>query len=267
MIFSYFFGVSFSISVYIVLVWYFLRGKYGQQSLNIGLISAFSSAFGAKWSARFLEGFSPLENITEYFSFWRGGDVFVGGLILGVTSTLIWSVYKRKSPLDVFDDLTKPAALGYAFYRIAVCFLTGCCYGKPYVGKLSASFKPLSPAYNRYGNYPLYPTQLYEAGIGIIIFVLLMLTENRIKNKKGYKTALFISSYAFLRTIVEFLRGDISERFYIFTVNFKGIWGIDVWQVAIITVGCLYLFFLWTISKKQGNLQERNNEPNQILGR
>lgn len=149
------------------------------------------------------------------FSPWQGGIVFFGGFIAGALA--LWGFCKRnKLPMAFAFDSAAPAiAAAHAVGRLG-CFFNGCCYGSHcdffwavhYSNPLSAA--PLLEA--------LHPTQLYEV-IGLIL-ILWMLLRNLKKPiiwpflGRRNNTSLYLMSYAVLRFLVEFTRGDLLRGVY-----------------------------------------------------
>ena len=109
-------------------------------------------------------------------------------------------------------------ALGIATARFG-CFLTGCCFGSVTNLPWGVNYTAGSPAHwvhrhsglitrDAIASMPVHPTQLYEA-----VGVLLIYGFLQARNRKGGATAgeLMISllmSYATLRFVLEFFRGD-----------------------------------------------------------
>lgn len=61
---------------------------------------------------------------------WEGGLVFLGGVIMAVTTLLVFLLYHKLPIRRYLDVLSIGLMLGLAFGRIG-CFLIGDCYGKP----------------------------------------------------------------------------------------------------------------------------------------
>ena len=81
-------------------------------------------------------------------------------------------------------------------------FFAGCCYGVHYDGILSVSFPDGSLA----GAEPRLAVQLISAFLLFSLSFALYLVSKTVYRK--YSCMIYLSSYALLRFIVEFFRGD-----------------------------------------------------------
>lgn len=124
----------------------------------------------------------------------RGGLVWYGGLLGGAAGAWL-AVRRRGADLGVAADATAPAlALAYAIGRIG-CFLVGDDYGRPTDAPVGIAFPngiPPSTAGNlrEFGadvsaSVPdgevlaVHPTQLYETGMSLLIFLWLWRVRKR----------------------------------------------------------------------------------------
>ena len=106
----------------------------------------------------------------------------------------------------------------YGISKIA-CFLSGCCYGIP--------ANIISVTYIDTLNIPLFPIQLLEAIIFIIIFVIC----NKLKNEKNIIPITILIS-AFFKFSLDFLRYNHLEK--LITIN----------QIISIIIVLISLFYL-----------------------
>jgi len=174
---------------------------------------------------------------------WYGG--FIGGA-LGVT----WAIRRRRAPFAVMADVCAPAlALAYAVGR-GGCFLVGDDYGRPtdsWVGIAFPNGQPPSTAGNLRRAFgvavpdsipdsavlAVHPTQLYEIGMSLLIFLLLWRLR-REPWKAGRLFSLWLALAGAERLLVEFFRAK-DDRF---------LWGLTLAQaisLALIALG-LFLF-------------------------
>ncbi|HEX6559959.1 MAG TPA: prolipoprotein diacylglyceryl transferase [Longimicrobiales bacterium] len=163
----------------------------------------------------------PVHELTS-----RGGLVWYGGLIGGVTA-FYFQIRAKKLPMATMYDSTAPAlALAYAVGRMG-CFLVGDDYGV-YTDKwMGIAFPkgspPSSAGYLRsIGDHgvpatlpdnaivPVHPTQLYEIGLALIMFAILWRLGAR-KLKPGQLFAVYMGLYAVERFTIEFVRAK-SDR-------------------------------------------------------
>ena len=177
------------------------------------------------------------------------GDIFWVALSGGGFLTFLYLLIDKKSisrALGILDKFTLPVSLSYSIYRFFVCFMVGCCYGKPL--RHGISFKPNSPAFERFGDFPLIPTQIIEALSGGIIFSFLYILRRKIKFE-GQLTLIFLILFSITRFINDFFRGDIASKFLIVIFpkakNFDIFNGIDIWQVIGFSITIIFSIFLW----------------------
>ena len=141
--------------------------------------------------------------------------MFYGGFILASIVFAGWCLSKREKPLALADLLCVVVPLGHAFGRIG-CFFYGCCYGKQSGCAAAVCFPRGSPAWYEQLNagqissvaresLPVLPTQLFEAGANLLLFVALFLFYRRFRRGTA---ALYLVGYAVIRFVMEYLRGD-----------------------------------------------------------
>ena len=138
-------------------------------------------------------------NITDLTS---SGQVFYGGLIGGIIGALLGAhISGTTRDLARYCEAIVPAIpLGHAFGRLG-CYLGGCCYGAPYTGFGAVTF-PMVGVFE-----PVFPVQLLEATMNIVIFILLVLPWQK-KRQDFVSLYLYLILYSVVRFILEFFRGD-----------------------------------------------------------
>jgi phosphatidylglycerol---prolipoprotein diacylglyceryl transferase len=148
----------------------------------------------------------------------EGGFAFQGGLLLSALAVLLYTRRHRMGFLRVADLLAPLGALGHAFGRLG-CFLAGCCYGRPTSSPLGVPFPRGSLAHLEFleagrlagplaaATPPLHPTQLYEAGLLVLLYFLL-LAEGPRKRFHGQLLVDYLLLGSAARFGIEFLRGD-----------------------------------------------------------
>ena len=159
--------------------------------------------------------------------FSRGGLVWYGGLIGGVLA-YYWQMRKRNLPVATFFDATAPALLlSIAIGRVG-CFLVGDDYGLPTDSWLGVAFPqgapPSTAGYLRsigvdvpaelpdHAVVTVHPTQLYEVGIVLVLFALLLKLSPRLQDRPGRLFGAFLALYGVERFLIEFLRAK-DDRF------------------------------------------------------
>jgi len=145
-----------------------------------------------------------MKNPLDIIQIWKGGLVFLGGLIFACTFVL-W--YIKRHGLDFWkigDILAPCAALGMAIGRIG-CFMAGCCYGKPTDYAWAVTFTDpcsLAPL-----NIPLHPTQIYHSLACLIIFFTLMILRKN-KSFEGQVFLWYLILFSVQRLLIEKFRWD-----------------------------------------------------------
>ena len=145
-----------------------------------------------------------------------GSPKSVLGAIVGAGTVGALYLRTRRLPVLKYADATVAAAfLGYAVARVG-CFINGCCFGIPtelpwgvrYPATTKIFATQLAEGYVQDGaaaTLPVHPTQLYQAALGFVGFVLLM----RISDvRRGTRLATALVMYGAARFFIEFLRGD-----------------------------------------------------------
>ncbi len=128
-----------------------------------------------------------------------GGLVFYGGLIFGAIGGIAAARLAKESIERTAAILTPCVPLGHIFGRIG-CYLAGCCYGRPYSGTFGLKIVMDGDTYT------LFPIQLLESLLNVIIFLTLILL---LRKFNGYALLCsYLLMYATVRFILEFFRGD-----------------------------------------------------------
>jgi len=153
-----------------------------------------------------------MQDPISMFKVWEGGLVFLGGPI-AVVPFIYWYTRKYKMPLWKVLDIGAPGlAIGHAFGRLG-CLSAGCCYGKPTGSSWGVRLYSdlVDPQYR---GIPLHPTQLYEAGALLVLFLGLMYVFKR-KVFDGQVAVTYLLAYPVIRSVIEVFRGDLIRGFVI----------------------------------------------------
>ena len=189
---------------------YIRTKKRGMKGDNLILIAAFVflCAMAGGMLLYILVTYTP-EQIGRLISEGRwnelfGGIVFYGALIGGVLGGLLGSLVAKEDIRDYLDIVVPVIPLGHAIGRIG-CFCAGCCYGQP-------TDSPLGVVYTHpIGGAPtgirLFPIQLAESCVNLVIFVVLMIVSKR-TSSRYLTTFLYCIFYGTARFILEFFRYD-----------------------------------------------------------
>lgn len=158
----------------------------------------------------------------------RAGLVFWGGFIGAVIASAMVIRWKRLSFPRMADVAGIAIAAGYAVGRTG-CWAVGDDYGRPWNSPLAVQFPqgaPPSTAFNMStafgvdlppGTSPdavlaVHPTQLYETGMGLIMFLILWRLRDH-KHAEGWLFGVYCMLAGIERFIVEFFRAK-DDRFF-----------------------------------------------------
>lgn len=136
---------------------------------------------------------------------WEGGLVFYGGVIGAFLGFALWMKKKKIPVLKGLDYILIYVTLTHAFGRIG-CFLNACCSGVACDLPWAVVFPGETEA--------VHPTQLYEAGFLLILFLFLYFRYPR-KKFEGEIALLYFIFYAFARFVIEFFRAGNPVLFYL----------------------------------------------------
>ncbi len=169
----------------------------------LGSVGLYFFAYGGGWAGNI--------SFLHRYRMVAGGS-FLGTFAGASAALAVFCYLRRKAFWAIADVLAAAAPLGLVFMRLG-CLLNGCCYGIPTRLPWGIVFSgPCAVAPDLRG-VPLHPTQLYEAGGDLAIFLLLHLAvRSRIKRgslSPGDGFFIFAGLYGLLRFFVDFLRaGD-----------------------------------------------------------
>ena len=190
--------------------------------------------------------------------FDRGGFVYYGGYFLGSLAVLAVAVKKRFGLRRIFDVGALASAAAYAVGRTG-CWAVGDDYGRPYKGFLAVAFPqgqppstagvmarefgiPLPPGAGPNTVLSVYPTQLYEVAMGLVIFFIVW----RLRDHRHAEGWLF-GPYAVLagieRFVVEFYRAK-DDRLL------AGLTYAQVIAIGFVVLGLVWMAVFWRVREK-----------------
>lgn len=151
--------------------------------------------------------FSRLTDMDYLNSLMGGGFVFYGGVAGGIAGLWICGKILHIQVWEYACAAIPVIPLAHAFGRMG-CLFAGCCYGVSYDGLgaivyTESLFAPL--------HTPLFPVQAVEAGIEILIAVVLFVYVWRAEKCRIHSVELYLILYAPVRFALEFFRND-AER-------------------------------------------------------
>ena len=216
--------------------------------IDFSITVAVAGLIGARlWDVFFFDWDYYGNHLLEIPFVWQGGMAIQGGVVLG-TIAGYWYLRKNKIDFWAFADLFAPALiLAQSVGRMAN-LLNGDAFGHPTGGNYGIIYPESTLAYRTYGNQPLWPAEIWEGQIDILIFVILLLFSS-FKHAKGQVFVLYAILYSAARFCLEFLRGDY--------VNLTmGLKSAQMTSLIVMIVGiCLFIYFGY-LDKKQQDVAE-----------
>lgn len=173
--------------------------------------SLLGALLGARiWQVFFFTPVYYANHPLQAIAIWDGGLSIQGGILGGLIVGIGYCRIKRISFWGFADLMAAPIALGQGIGRIA-CLLNGDAFGSPTGGHFGLVYPPGTVAYATYGSQPLWPAEVWEGQMDMVIFALLFSLMRR-KLPRGYLFLMYNILYSAGRFGLEMLRGD-SPRF------------------------------------------------------
>lgn len=197
-------NVSFDNLLY-VLVYALVFALFGAKLLYL-LLNL--KSFASLWSA---EDIDVIKVILVYL---RGGFVFYGGLFGAIFGIYVSCKYFNFQFSEYVNILIPAMPLIHSLGRLG-CLAVGCCYGKETDSYCYIIYTHSQIAPN---GIPLFPVQLFEALIDLVIFVILLyiVLSERIEVNSIY---IYLFLYSSVRFFLEFLRGDKERGVYFLSTS------------------------------------------------
>ncbi|WP_251423137.1 prolipoprotein diacylglyceryl transferase [Veillonella agrestimuris] len=229
---------------------YFLLKKDGRgwhtHVPDFSITVAVAGLIGARlWDVFFFDWDYYGNHLLEIPFVWQGGMAIQGGVVLG-TIAGYWYLKKHNIDFWAFADIFAPALiLAQSVGRMAN-LLNGDAFGHPTGGNFGILYPESTLAYRTYGNQPLWPAEIWEGQIDILIFVVLLLFSS-FKHAKGQVFVLYAVLYSAARFGLEFLRGDY--------VNLTlGLKSAQMTSLVVIVVGIILFIYLGYKERKENQL-------------
>lgn len=146
-----------------------------------------------------------------------GGIVFYGGLLGGLLGGVLGTKLAGCKAADLVETVVPFIPLGHALGRIG-CLMAGCCYGMEYDGPCAVHYAGSVAGLPPTQGY--FPVQLLEALLNCGVCLFLLQYEKRAKRPMDILFT-YLGSYAVVRFVLEFFRGDSIRGIY---------WGLSVSQ-------------------------------------
>lgn len=249
------------------LTWMVYGGRrYGIQPnvlVDVGLASLIGGILGARLLYVALDWNQFAAAPSTVFRVWEGGLSFHGGLIGGILAVYLLCRWRGIRFGSLMDAGAPALSLAYAFARIG-CFLNGCCFGghcesfwgvRFAPGSEAAAWSlglPAGQAATTWGA-PLYPTQLLDCALAVIVFFLLIALRP-VFRRPGHLFIAFLGLYSLQRFVVEFWRHGASGR------PFPGLPALTWAQVASVVMALVVSAYL-TATWPRRSPSEAEKEP------
>jgi phosphatidylglycerol:prolipoprotein diacylglycerol transferase len=160
------------------------------------------------------------------------GLTIYGAILGAVLGTWIYSRFKPFNYGFGADLVTPGIILAQIIGRIG-CFLNGCCHGPETSTSLPWGITYLNPICAADIKYiPVHPTQLYEIGFLLFLFITIMFLKSKLK-PDGSLFLVYLGGYSLWRFIIGFLRENDP---FLFGLHQAQVIGIIVLIVAVIVL-------------------------------
>jgi phosphatidylglycerol---prolipoprotein diacylglyceryl transferase len=190
---------------YLLWRWQMRRAGYPAKAIRmLALLGIPALIIGARLGHCFF--YAPqyyLANPSKILFVWQGGLASHGALIAMPLVLFLLARRHHLPVMDVMDRFTFSSALGAALVRV------GNFFNSEIVGRETTV--PWGVRFLRFdaASKLRHPTQLYEAAVGIAVFVILLIADRKAGKEKrpdGLLTGLFLTLYFSARFLVEFTK-------------------------------------------------------------
>ena len=206
-----YYGVFFALAL--AVGYYTLRWRYKDEhedpesatNLTYALIAAV--VIGARLvHCLFYEPERYLSDPVEILYFWRGGLASHGAAAGMMLVCIFYDRFWRRTPLRVTVD-----RLAFCIPFAMICVRLGNFFNSEIVGAPCDPNSPIAFIFTRYDSIPRYPSQLFEAGMGVIagivMFGMYFYYKKRGKPRPlGLSTSLILVLYFGMRFCVEYFK-------------------------------------------------------------
>lgn len=195
--------------------------EYQNHLMDVVIYGIFGAIIGARtWHVFFYNWEYYSDNLLQIVMIWTGGLSIQGGIVGAAIVGIIYSKVKHINFWRLGDIAAPGLIFGQAIGRIA-CFLNGDAFGSPTQSGFGIVYPPGTSAYATYGSEPLWPAEVWEGQINIIIFAVVLILSRWKKVPQGIVFLSYVSLYSLNRFVLEFFRGDGSN--YLFNLS-SGQW-------------------------------------------
>ena len=210
------YGLVLCMSIFLATgVAYFLAkqdGRWHTHVADIGIYGGFAGIIGVRlWDVFFFDCEYYSHHLFEIPFVWLGGMAIQGGMIAGVLAGFVYCKKHKIDAVALLDIVTPALIIGQSIGRMAN-LLNGDAFGSPTGGNFGLVYPEGTLAYRTYGSAPLWPAEVWEGQLDIVIFALLLLFRTT-NHARGQVALLYVMLYSAVRFGLEMLRGDYTEPF------------------------------------------------------
>lgn len=167
------------------------------------------------WQVFFFDWDYYSANPGEIIAVWHGGLSIQGGIV-GALAVGIWYVRKHKLPFWELADLCAPGLILAQSIGRDANLMNGDAFGDPTGGNFGILYPVGTNAQATFGARPLWPAEIWEGQLDVIIFALLFILLLK-SPRKGYLFLSYAILYNVSRFLLEMLRGDSPRFLFNFT--------------------------------------------------
>lgn len=193
-------GIMFA---YFFILWLFNKHKYPVSDLDsIALYLFFGLVIGARLGhVFFYEADYYLAHPVEILKIWNGGLASHGALVGLFVAYFIWLKVHKVKFTKYADLIVIPIPIAGACVRIGN-FFNSEIVGKPTDGSWGVIFKRVGET------FPRHPVELYEAGMSILVFVILFICYKKYygRSKPLFFLFLFLLLFFSGRFVAEYFK-------------------------------------------------------------
>lgn len=210
----------------------------GQHLMNLLVPMIVGAIIGSRfWAVFFFDWDFYSRHPEEIIAIWHGGLSIQGGIV-GAILVGIWYVRKHQLSFWELADLCAPGLiLGQSIGRDAN-LMNGDAFGDPTGSSFGILYPEGTNARATFGDQPLWPAEVWEGQMDVIIFALLLIFMRK-PLKRGYLFLACNILYNVGRFLLELLRGD-SPR-YLF--HWTAAQWTSVSGIALAVAAGIYLHF------------------------
>ncbi|RAL26202.1 prolipoprotein diacylglyceryl transferase [Thermoflavimicrobium daqui] len=143
---------------------------------------------------------------SEILAVWQGGLSIQGGIV-GAIIVAIWYVRKHQISFWELADLCTPGLILAQSIGRDANLMNGDAFGDPTGGDFGILYPEGTIARETFGNQPLWPAEIWEGQMDVIIFAILLILMQK-KLRPGYLFLIYNVLYNIGRFALEMLRGD-----------------------------------------------------------